>query len=224
MAAGGGGLRFFKGWAGIGLAGARLCDSIVTMSAADSLPDDVEALKAMLRDQDAELAQARATASNATALIAHLQLSIEKLRRELYGVRSERKARLLEQMELELEELEADAAADELAAEQKADAAKTTAVRAFSRRKPSRQPFPEHLPRERVVLPGPCACACCGGTRLHKLGEDVTETLEVDSAAMEGRPACAREVHLPRLRDDQPSCRRPSIRCRAASPARACWR
>lgn len=149
------------------------------MSAADSLPDDVEALKAMLRDRDAELAQARATASNATALIAHLQLSIEKLRRELYGVRSERKARLLEQMELELEELEADAAADDLAAEQKADAAKTTAVRAFSRRKPSRQPFPAHLPRERIVLPGPTACACCGGTRLHKLGEDVTETLEV---------------------------------------------
>ncbi|CAN2532682.1 IS66+family+transposase+IS66 [Methylocapsa aurea] len=133
----------------------------------------------MLRDQDAELAQARAAASNATALIAHLQLSIEKLRRELYGVRSERKVRLLEQMELELEELEADAAADDLAAEQKADAAKTTAVRAFSRRKPSRQPFPAHLPRERVVLPGPTACACCGGTRLHKLGEDVTETLEV---------------------------------------------
>ncbi|MFZ3180044.1 IS66 family transposase [Methylocystis sp.] len=149
------------------------------MSAADSLPDDVEALKAMLRDKDAELAQARATASNATALIAHLQLSIEKLRRELYGTRSERKARLLEQMELELEELEGDAAAAELAAEQKADAAKTTAVRAFSRRKPSRQPFPAHLPRERVVLPGPTACACCGGTRLHKLGEDVTETLEV---------------------------------------------
>lgn len=151
----------------------------MTMSAADSLPDDVEALKAMLRDKDAELAQARATASNATALIAHLQLSIEKLRRELYGVRSERKARLLEQMEFELEELEADAAADDLAAEQKAEAAKTAAVRAFSRKKPSRQPFPAHLPRERVVLPGPTACACCGGTRLRKLGEDVTETLEV---------------------------------------------
>ncbi len=179
MEAGGGRLRFFKGWAAIGLASARHCDSIVIMSAADSIPDDVEALKAMLRDRDAELAQARATASNATALIAHLQLSIEKLRRELYGVRSERKARLLEQMELELEELEADAAADDLAAEQKAEAAKTTAVRAFSRKKPSRQPFPAHLPRERIVLAGPTACACCGGTRLHKLGEDVTETLEI---------------------------------------------
>jgi len=148
------------------------------MSAADSLPDDVEALKSLLRERDAELLQARATASNATALIAHLQLSIEKLRRELYGVRSERKARLLEQMELELEELEADAAEDDLAAEREAETAKLTTVRSFSRKKPSRQPFPAHLPRERVVLPGPTCCACCGSTRLHKLGEDVTETLE----------------------------------------------
>jgi transposase len=30
-----------------------------------------------------------------------------------------------------------------------------------------------------VIVPGPTACACCDGTRLAKLGEDVTETLEV---------------------------------------------
>ena len=53
----------------------------------------------------------------AEALIAHLKLEIEKLRRQLYGSRSERKARLLEQMELQLEELEATATEDELAAE-----------------------------------------------------------------------------------------------------------
>jgi transposase len=100
---------------------------------------------------------------------------ILKLRRELYGRRSERKARLLEQMELELEELEASATEDELATEQAA----ATAVRAFTRRRPSRQPFPTHLPRERVVIPPPETCACCGSTRLAKLGEDVTETLEV---------------------------------------------
>ena len=47
------------------------------------------------------------------------------------------------------------------------------------RRKPSRQPFPAHLPRVRVVVPGPSACPCCGDTRLSKMGEDVTETLEV---------------------------------------------
>ena len=82
------------------------------MSADDSLPDDVETLKRLVRARSAELAQARAEASSAEALIAHLRLAIEKLRRELYGQRSERKARLLEQMELQLEELETSAAED----------------------------------------------------------------------------------------------------------------
>ncbi len=150
------------------------------MSTDDSLPDDVEMLKRLLRAGEADLARARAEASSATALIAHLRLTIEKMRREIYGPRSERKARLLDQMELELEELEAAACEDDLAAEQAvASAGNTTAVRAFTRKKPSRKPFPAHLPRERVIVPGPTACACCGSTRLAKLGEDVTETLEV---------------------------------------------
>jgi transposase len=80
-------------------------------------------------------------------------------------------------LELQLEELEASATQDELAAERAA--ARTTTVAGFSRKRPSRQPFPQHLPRERVIVPGPTACACCGGGRLSKLGEDVTETLEV---------------------------------------------
>ena len=58
-------------------------------------------------------------------------------------------------------------------------AARTTTVEAFVRRRPSRRPFPAHLPRERVIVPAPASCACCGGARLFKLGEDVTETLEV---------------------------------------------
>ena len=102
---------------------------------------------------------------------------IEKLRRALYGRRSERSERLLNQLELALDDLTADASEDDLAAE-KASAA-TTAVKGFVRRKPSRKPFPEHLPRERVVVPVPTACACCGSERLSKIGEDVTETLEV---------------------------------------------
>ena len=103
------------------------------MSADDSLPDDVEALKNLLRARDAELARARAEASSAEALIAHLRLAIEKMRCELYGQRSERKARLLDQMGLELEELEASAAEDELAARKvTAASGDTMAVRAFT--------------------------------------------------------------------------------------------
>ena len=80
-------------------------------------------------------------------------------------------------MELELEDLEAAATEDEITAEQAA--ARTTNVAAFARKRPSRQPFPAHLPRERVIVPGPTACPCCGGGQLRKLGETVTETLEV---------------------------------------------
>jgi transposase len=145
---------------------------------------DIEALRAALaaaeaRADEAEARTARmvAEALNAEAIIAALKLMIEKLRRELYGQRSERKARLLDQLELKLEELEASATEDELAAEQAA--AKTSTVKAFTRRRPSRKPFPAHLPRERVVVPAPEVCSCCGSDRLAKLGEDVTETLEV---------------------------------------------
>jgi transposase len=44
--------------------------------------------------------------------------------------------------------------------------------------RPARKPFPDHLPRERVIVPGPTACTCYGGARLAKLGETITETLE----------------------------------------------
>jgi transposase len=142
-----------------------------------ALPDDVETLKAALLAARAETAVALAEQSSNRALIAHLKLQIEKLNRDRFGPRSERTARLLDQMELQLEELEATATEDDLAAE--AAAAKTTTVAGFTRARPARRPFPEHLPRERVVVPGPVACACCGGARLSKLGEDVTETLEV---------------------------------------------
>ncbi|WP_204277989.1 IS66 family transposase zinc-finger binding domain-containing protein, partial [Escherichia coli] len=47
------------------------------------------------------------------------------------------------------------------------------------RRRPVRKPFPDHLPRERVVLPAPTSCPCCGSARQSKLGEDITETLEL---------------------------------------------
>ena len=151
---------------------------------ADDLPDDIAALQAALiaeRERaarvEAELAVAKAKASDDQALIAHQRLQIAKLTRELYGQRSERSVQLLDQMELAFEELESSATEDEVAAERAV--AKTTNVVAFTRKRPARQPFPEHLPRERVVEPGPTACLCCGSSRLRKLGEDITETLEV---------------------------------------------
>jgi transposase len=157
----------------------------------EDLPDDIAALQAALVAEramrveeatraarvEAEMAVAQAKASEDKALIAHQRLQIAKLTRQLYGQRSERSVRLLDQMELALEELESAASEDEIAAEQAV--AKATNVAAFTRKRPARQPFPEHLPRERVVEPGPTACLCCGSPRRRKLGEDITETLEV---------------------------------------------
>ncbi len=129
-----------------------------------------------LAEARAEAVHAKADLTGTEALIAHLKLAIEKLRRALYGSRSERQVRLLGQMELELEELEAAASEDAIAAQ--VAAAQAPQVIPLRKRR-SRRPFPEHLPRERVVIAAPLSCPCCGSARLSRLGEDVTETLEV---------------------------------------------
>ena len=140
----------------------------------------MDAVSQALLDENAvlkaQLAVALAKASEDMALIAAQKLQIAKLQRQIYGQKSERSARLLDQLSLELEELEASATEDELAAERAV--AKTTTVAGFERKRPERNTFPDHLPRERVVIDAPKACACCGGFRLRKLGEDVTRTLE----------------------------------------------
>ncbi|MFA1627705.1 IS66 family transposase, partial [Rhizobium mongolense] len=77
--------------------------------AADQLPDDLASAHAMIlaeraarREAEAVAARAQAGNSHSDALIARLRLEIEKLKRDIHGSRSERKARLLEQMELQL--------------------------------------------------------------------------------------------------------------------------
>ena len=148
-----------------------------------ALPDDVAALKAAViaacakaDAMAAELANEQAKRADDAALIAHMKLQIEKLKRDKFGPSAERSSRLLDQMAFELEELEAGATEDELAAERAA--AKTSTVAPFTRNRPARKPFPDHLPRERVIVPGPTACTCCGSARLARLGETITETLE----------------------------------------------
>src|SRR3954453_1991121 len=123
----------------------------------------------------AQAAKAQALLSDSEALIASLELAIEKLKRELRGQRSERAARLIDQLELQLEELVMAATEDEVAAQA---AARSSNGRSFVRRRPVRKPWPEDIERERVVIDPPATCACCGGSRLAKLGETITETLE----------------------------------------------
>ena len=142
------------------------------------------------------LAQVQAVVSASEDMIRHLRLQIAKLRREQFGHSAERHARLIEQLEMQLEDIETDIADDNAKAEATSP---KMAVVAFERRRPARKPLPEHLPRERVVIEAPTSCTCCGSARIVKMGEDITETLERDPPAVEGRPDRPREVHLPRL-------------------------
>ena len=119
--------------------------------------------------------QAEALVSAATLEIERLKLLLAKARREQFGQTSERGKRLIDQLELQLAEIEEAAAEDEAAAE----AATGTVVAAHLRQKPARRPLPAHLPRERLVVPAPTTCQCCGGRRLAKIGEVITETLDV---------------------------------------------
>jgi transposase len=160
------------------------CDSLHCMDAdRAAMPEEVVALKEALAAERAkglevaaELAVARAKGAEDDALIAHQKLHIAKLTRQLYGQKSERSVRLVDQLALVFEEAEATATEDELAAEK--TVAQAVNVRGFTRKRSERQTFPDHLPHERVVIDPPPACDCCGGTRLRKLGEDVTRSLE----------------------------------------------
>lgn len=125
------------------------------MGADDSLPDDVTALKAMLRAERAARLAAEAEAQARTVLIEKLKLTIRKLRHEQFGQSSERGA-LLDQLELQLADLEENAAQAETAVQMAA--ADQITVPSFERRKPARRPLPEHLPRERLVYPAPAIC------------------------------------------------------------------
>jgi transposase len=149
---------------------------LLAMSIDDSLPDDVVTLQAMLRSERAARWAAEAEAQARSLLIEKLKLTIKKLRHERFGQSSERGA-LLAQLELQLADLEENATQAETAAQMAA--AEKIVVPSCARRRPARRALPGHLPRERIVYPAPSVCPCCGGGTLRKIGEDVTETLEL---------------------------------------------
>jgi transposase len=117
-----------------------------------SLPDDVETLKALVLQRDTEIEQ--------------LKLLVAKLKRMQFGRSSERLDREVEQLELRLEELQTQA--------------ESNVVRAAThpeKRKPIRQPLPEHLPREQVVHTPACTCPECGAP-MRQIGADIAEVLD----------------------------------------------
>jgi transposase len=157
------------------------CDSILGVTAAPNKPpNDIAALRVALAAEQLARREAEARASSAEAMVAHLKLLIARLKRDKYGASSERGRKLIDQLELELGELVAAASEDAAKAENAAGKeGRPRRPDSPPRGQPVRAPLPAHLPRERVVLPSPTACPCCGG-KLSKLGEDTTETLEIE--------------------------------------------
>ena len=147
------------------------------MSSANLLPDDVEALKALLRQRDAQLERLQDVVNSQSAAVAtgkaeieHLKLLIAKLRRMQFGRKSEKLDREIEQLELRLEDLQA----DEGAAPVEIPRTPRTAPEQIPRKA-----LPEHLPRDiHTHLPESSeACTECGAA-MKLLGEDVAEQLE----------------------------------------------
>ncbi len=148
-----------------------------------ALPDldrlDPEALKALVIAKHSESMEQHKELTSSAHEIEHLKLTIEKLRRMIFGRKSEKLAGELEQLEFRLEELETAQAAEE-AAQAATETAQTDLPPTDSKRRsrPARKPLPEDLPREVVThLPPHTNCPDCGGV-MRKFGEDVSEQLE----------------------------------------------
>ena len=151
----------------------------------DQLPDDLQSLKQII----AAMAH---DAVAAEAEIAKLRFQLARYRRAEFGRSSEKLAREAEQLELRIEALEIDRA-ERIATASPVVAAAIESMK--EGRKPARRPLPEHLPREDMIHPAPCACPNCGGA-LRRIGEEVTETLDY-AGPLQGDLAYPREAVVP---------------------------
>ncbi len=133
------------------------------------LKQEVAKVQSKLAEAEKKLFAERAARAEDQAIIEQLKLTITKMQRDQYGAKSEHSVRLQDPVELTADK--------EDAAALLSTPVQTATIINFERRKPAKKPFPAHLPRERIVVPAPTFCTCCGGARLAKLGEDITETL-----------------------------------------------
>lgn len=139
------------------------------------LPDDVDALRALVLEHARALADITDAKSKADARIERLQAIIDAFMRHRFGRKSEQLDP--DQFELALEDIETALAE----AEQTRD--KASPSRSDRPRKTNRGSLPAHLERiEQIIdveeVDGARACPCCG-SGLHQIGEDVSERLDV---------------------------------------------
>ncbi|MCK8462807.1 IS66 family transposase [Aliiroseovarius sp. S1339] len=149
------------------------------MMTGSNLPDDIDALKAMILASQAEIAQRDALLADRDAVIERKEdciLRLEKLvsdfKHAWFGARSEKTDP--EQYELALEDIETAIAA--VHAEDEAVDLPTS--RAAKPRNTNRGSLPKHLPRiEEIIKPDSTICAC--GAERHVIGEDESERLDI---------------------------------------------
>jgi transposase len=115
-----------------------------------------------------------------------LRVAMRTLNDLVFGKRSERLAVIVtEQLALELDDVATDTTPPPAATDDQS-ATKTSGATGTVRKKASRNigALPKHLPRcDQVLEPNTTVCPCCQG-RLHKIGEDVSEVLDVIPAIL----------------------------------------
>lgn len=144
-----------------------------------TLPKDVAALTALLLAENAARIAAETRSTDLDGQIANLKMTIAKMKRAEFGISSEKSARLIDQLELQLGELIETATEGKIVATMASPAAGSSSEESqATTQKPARRPLDPKLPRERVVHGAPCACRHCGSAKIRKLDEKITETLE----------------------------------------------
>lgn len=149
-------------------------------SGLDSLPDDPDALKAIIVVQRAEAARMEASVRAYEALVQALKIRIARLQKQKFGPSSEKIEREIEQLQLALEDLDVSMAAADTAPQE--GLPEGVAKRAASRRR-GKPRIADDTPRERILLDPGKVCPDCGGA-LRLLGEDVSEILDFIAAKL----------------------------------------
>lgn len=115
-----------------------------------------------------------------------LRAMLETMQRALYGARSERFESDAAQLALDLGDVSAAPVEPPPKPEPQNRPARPNPTRNIGR-------LPKHLPREDVIIePGIDSCPCCHGN-LHRIGEDVSEMLDVVPATIR-----VKRIHRPR--------------------------
>lgn len=139
-----------------------------------SLPEDAEALRALLLETRAQVDTLVAERDALASQNERLQHLLLKLKRRQFGTKSERLAE--DQLLFAFQEIAATLAGN---AAEAGKASPTLRDGHAKRRRASRGRLPAHLPRVEVVLaPEATACPCCAGP-LVEIGVDAAERLDV---------------------------------------------